>query len=160
LAEKGCTCSEVWLCVAPEWWRRKLEEARAAQVGVGILNPLGVALDQAERERKEKAAVEAMRRQLAASVPPAELKKLEAKGSSARGPAKGRGFVRLTWDGKKSGPQILKAILWMQGPVKGEASLQVKAAFVEPVRIDGNERDVETMTAGDAPRRTEFRVWS
>jgi hypothetical protein len=160
LAEKGCTCSEVWLCVAPEAWRKKLEEARAAQVGIGILNPLGVVLDQAERERKEKAAVEEMRRQLAGSVPASELKRLEPKITAATVPAKSFGFVRLTWDGKKSGPQLLKAVLWMQDPLRGEATLQVKAAFIEPVRIDARERDIQTMAAGDAPRKTDFHVWS
>src|SRR5438132_585474 len=75
-------------------------------------------------------------------------------------PAKSLGFVRLNWDGKKSGPEILKATLWTQDPVKGETTLQVKAVFTDPFHIDVHERDVGTMAAGDSPRKATFHVLS
>jgi hypothetical protein len=78
-------------------------------------------------------------------------------------PPKGAGWVRLGWKDQEAGPQWLSADLRTTSP-SGNAPpvhLQVRADFIEPVRVlpEKREADVGTLRRGDR-REASFTVYS
>lgn len=92
---------------------------------------------------------EQLRRILDASGEWVEL--MDKKGS-VMVPAEGSGLVRVRWEGKQTGPQRLKAVLWSQ-PVskqaaRGFATIELPMVYVPPITISPPEAPINELTSG------------
>lgn len=106
LSLQGCTCSKVEICVLPrEKWLDRKPEELARMV---------------EHD---------------ATLTWQPLQRIEEDRKGVTVPEGGAGWVRLSWNGTKSGAQRLTATLWTQVPAGEVANvdLAVAVTFVEPI---------------------------
>jgi hypothetical protein len=74
-------------------------------------------------------------------------------------PAGAVGWVRMTWTGEKSGPQLLRADLWMSDPALRQP-LEFAGLFIDPLRVSTEDFDGQ-YTVRQLPVRMTSRIcWS
>jgi hypothetical protein len=142
LLEKGCSCSEVKVFVAPADW-----PAGLADLGLGRMPPFLTKLVRIGAFPQLENA--------------GPLRGLPVGGDGITVPPRRVGFVRLQWAARrdKSQAQNLTAKLWMQSRERLGVDLRVGAVLMDPVRIDTTSLALGSLGPGDSAQGV-LRCWS
>jgi hypothetical protein len=106
----------------------------------------------------------------ASSVPPAAhdvWQRLEPKATSLTVPAANEsgpavGWVRLSWQGRKEGPERLNAILRVEQGLRGRQTITLSAVviFVPPILVESDTVKLKDLASPGQEETVEFNCWS